>query len=167
MQRSVVLLHHSLPLKKKKTTLLIRISGRERKIKTHTLRFKKKSQDFKTAYLRNDKHCETTEAFTCQNRTKAFQPYKTLFQSFKVFPQSFHHGFCTFMAINSEVIFNIRITKREANSRMLPAGPQNCRGHSYDIQSKYLLPTSLQSQTILRKKHDYSDPIIHCCQASS
>lgn len=107
------------------------------------------------------------EAFTFQNQTKAFQPYKTLFQRFKVFPQSFHHSFRTFTAINSEVTFNTRITKCEANSRMPPVGPQNCRGHSCGIQSKYLLPTSLQSQTILRKDHDYSDPIIHCRQASS
>lgn len=37
----------------------MQISGGESKAKAHMLTFLKKSPDFKTAYLRNDKYCTT------------------------------------------------------------------------------------------------------------
>lgn len=88
----------------------MQISGGESKAKAHMLTFLKKSPDFKTAYLRNDKYCTTRGAFTFRSSTTVFQTYKTrlhtLFQNACVFPQSFHYRFCNIVDIDLEVNFH-------------------------------------------------------------
>lgn len=133
---------------------------------------KKKSPDFKTAFLRNYKYCTTVEAFTFQKSwTKAFQPYKMLFQCIKVFPQSFYYRCCNTTAISTEVNFDTsfnphmeELTKCEAsqNVKLVECSQWAHRvvKHSCGAQPKQswpcwccLLPTSLQFQVILRKHH--------------
>lgn len=161
MQRSVVLLHHSLPFFLFKLCLInqsvIQFCSskfqEEKEKSKHTCKClkKKKSPDFKTAYLRNDKYCTTMEAYTFQSWTKAFQPYELLFQCFKVFPQSFHYGFCNIMAINLEVSFNTMYKNYKMWSYQLYAASgltELWRAQPYPVKEKLnmlILPASSQS----------------------
>lgn len=123
----------------------MQISGGESKTKAHMLTFlkKKKSPDFKTAYLRNDKYCTTRGAFTFRSSTKAFQTYKMrLHTRNSKLPMSFLNpsitGFVTLWTSTWRSTFTqcTRTTKREAVRSILPVYSQDYGVHSYGSQRK-------------------------------
>lgn len=75
-----------------------------------------------------------------------------LFHCQKVFPQSFHYGFCNTIAVSKEVNFNTsfnphmkELTKCEAVSRVQPVGSRSCRAQLWcPAKAKLTMPAPNQ-----------------------